>query len=111
MAQLPHIDQAFIESDKISGYLLSDNHPVGGPKSAFFKRFGFDAQRPDELTVALLDHAHANDAEALPSSQHGTKYEITGPLHCPDGRMPQVKAVWIIDAGEIAPRFVTAVPA
>jgi len=40
----------------------------------------------------------------------GTKYEIEGPLNCPDGRSPQVRTVWQVDTDELAPRLITAYP-
>ena len=110
MSTLPNVAIAVIEQGKICDYLLSDPHPVGGPKAAFFKSFGFNINNPDELAEALLAHAKAHPAVALPPTVHGQKYEISGPLACPDGRLPHVKAVWIVDAGQTIPRLVTAVP-
>jgi hypothetical protein len=40
----------------------------------------------------------------------GTKYAIIGPLTGPNGRVAEIVTVWIILAGEDAPRFVTAYP-
>ena len=111
MAPLPNADNAFVEPGKMANYLLSDTHAIGAPKARFFKRFGFTASHPDELTAALLLHAKSHDAVAQPPTIHGTKYVVTGPLPCPDGRLPLIKAVWVVDAGQTAPRFVTAVPA
>ena len=110
MALLPNSSQAIVEPEKISGYLLNGAHPVGGPKARFFKSYGFSSARPDELAHSLLDHAEMFDAIPMPPTAHGRKYEISGPLAAPDGRMPRVKAVWIIDAGQTLPRLVTAVP-
>lgn len=41
MAKLPNVENAYVEHEKIVSYLLNDDHNVGGPKSRFFKRFGF----------------------------------------------------------------------
>ena len=40
----------------------------------------------------------------------GTRYIIEGPRITPNGRQLQVRAVWFIDEGGQAPRFVTAYP-
>ncbi len=69
MSTLPNVDTAIVEPEKISDYLLSDPHPVGGPKAAFFKSFGFSIDKPDELTAALLEHAKAHAAVALAPPQ------------------------------------------
>ena len=110
MAQLPNADQAIVPERKITAYLLDDSHPSGGPKSAFFKRFGFTADQPDVLATALRIHASTHEVAATHATVRGVKYEISGPLASPDGRMPVVKSVWIIRIHETIPRFVTAVP-
>ncbi len=51
------------------------------------------------------------DYSDLQSTPSGTKYKITGPLICPDGRTPRTLTVWIIDDGATDPRLVTAYPA
>lgn len=90
-------------------YLLSPTHPKGRVKAAFFLGFGFSLSDWTVLRDTLLDHARLHDAVAQASNRFGTKYIISGPLRCPDGRLPIVKAAWIIDAGQSAPRFVSAV--
>jgi hypothetical protein len=110
MPGLPNAHLAIVEPRKITHYLLSDTHPVGGPKSIFLKSFGFDIQKPEVLANALLRHAAAFEAVVLQSSPFGVNYAVRGPLLVPDGRSPLVKTVWIIDTGRSVPRFVTAVP-
>ena len=110
MPLLPNAGIAVVDPAKITHYLLSATHPVGAPQAAFFKTFGFSADQPQVLADALLKHAKTFEAMTLPATVHGTEYEISGPLASPDGRMPRVRSVWIIDAGQSIPRFVTAVP-
>lgn len=110
MPHLPNADHAIVPERKITAYLLDDNHPSGGSKSGFFKRFGFEADEPDVLAVSLRAHAAAHDIVVTRTTVRGVKYEISGPLAAPDGRMPIVKTVWIIRINETIPRFVTAVP-
>ncbi len=43
-------------------------------------------------------------------TEYGTKYAIIGPLTGLNGRVAEIVTVWIILAGEDAPRFVTAYP-
>ena len=103
MPRLPNADRAIIAPEKITRYLLDDSHPVGGHKARFFKMFGFRADEPEALVKALLLHAATLDAVTLPPDSNGTKYEIGGPMPCPDGRIPTVKSVWIIRPGETEP--------
>ncbi len=106
--KLPNLDRAFIEAPKISGYLLSEEN--SGGKSAFFVTFGFTLDQPEVLHHALLAHASAHEVINFSETMHGIKYIIEGEIHTPDGRMPQVRSVWIVDRGYTTPRFVTAYP-
>ena len=47
---------ALISREKVTGYLLSDLHPVGRYKAAFFARLGYSARAPEvfERDVAAL---------------------------------------------------------
>jgi hypothetical protein len=108
--RLPNAENAIVADRKITHYLLSSDHPKGRAKAAFFSRFGFTLDDPVVLAKALLEHASANSVVAVHTSHSGVKYEISGPLAAPDGRLPIVKSVWIVDAGNPIPRFVTAVP-
>jgi len=79
-------------------------------KARFFKGFGFRREAPEQLAAALLAHAAGHDVSELQPTPFGVKFLIEGPLKAPDGRAPIVKAVWVVEAGSTAPRFVTAYP-
>ena len=108
--KLPYVEQAFVDEDKITGYLLSETHSGGQDKQAFFTRFGFSVAQWEVMAEALVQHAHDHDVVSETSTPHGTKYVVEGPLSTPDERNPAVRTVWIIDTGETAPRLVTAYP-
>jgi hypothetical protein len=110
MPTLPNAERAYVAPEKITRYLLDEGHPVGGPKARFLQRFGFDIAAPDVLEKALLLHATLDSILVLPPDIHGTRYVISGPMPCPDGRLPTVKSVWIIGPGYTVPRFVTLMP-
>jgi hypothetical protein len=110
MPALPNTTSAIVAPEKITRYLLDYSHPRGGAKAAFFESFGFSQVAWHELRDALLVHAATNAVVAVHSTSSGMKYEISGPLPAPDGRIPAVKSVWIIDTGSTVPRFITAVP-
>ena len=108
--ELPNSDRALVDRSKITDYLLALDHPEGSSKAQFFERFGFKATAWEILAEALIAHARANAVASMFQSKYGTKYRIEGPLVCPDGRSPSIRAVWIIDAGSDVPRLVTAHP-
>ena len=107
---LPNADDALVEQSKIADYLLAFDHPEGASKAEFFSSFGFTAGDWQDLAYALVEHARAHPVSSMMKSSYGTKYGIDGPIHCPDGRTPSIRAVWIIDAGGQNPRLVTAHP-
>ena len=106
---MPHAERAIVPMEKITEYLLSRTHAVGSRKAAFFRQFGFKENAPDVLRNALIAHAAAYMVSRELDSIHGKKYEVSGPLATPSGRLPMVKTVWMA-AGGTPPRLVTAIP-
>lgn len=108
--KLPHRDRLQIPKAKVVHYLLSSTHRAGRGKAKFFSAFGFQISAWEELANALQQHARESDIALSEDTQFGTRYVIEGSLVAPNGRQLQVRAVWFIDAGSQAPRFVTAYP-
>jgi hypothetical protein len=106
--KLPNLENAQVENRKITEYLLSEDN-LGG-KSGFFAAFGFSIAQWTTLRDALVEHAVTHEIAHMIETKHGVKYIIEGEMRTPDGRAPQVRVVWIVDAGKDAPRFVTAYP-
>jgi hypothetical protein len=107
--RVPAADQAFIAKEKLVDYLLDADHPDGGPKARVFGHAGFSGDKPEEFEQALRQQHLTRDAEPGKSSPFGKKYEITGPLAGPSGKV-LVTSVWIIRNGESIPRLITVVP-
>jgi hypothetical protein len=107
---LPNAEHAEIPRQKITEYLLSNTHPYGRHKAAFFTRFGFSGEQWQELAVALLRHAQDNPVAKQESSPFGERYVVDGIIEAPDGRTPMLRSVWFIETGADNPRFVTAYP-
>ena len=107
---LPNARRAIVERAKIVDYLLAPEHPEGAGKAEFFTHFGFVAAEWEALADALLMHARTHPVSSKSESNYGTKYRIEGPIRCPNGRSPSIRAVWIIDSGTDTPRLVTAHP-
>jgi hypothetical protein len=108
--RLPNGEHAYIQSAKLGAYLLSLTHPKGMAKAKFLRGLGFNDSNVDLLEQGLLEIAHSIDVSQVVVTAHGTKYIIEGELLTPSGRVAQLITVWIIDAGQDRPRFVTAYP-
>lgn len=111
MNRLPNAHLAVVDERKVTAYLLSDTHPAGRAKAAFFRRYGFSAASSEILRDALLDHGRTADVVSTMETDYGIKYIVDGPLSAPDGRNPRLRAVWFITTGDAVPRLVTAYPA
>jgi hypothetical protein len=108
--KLPGAHRAIVPPEKVRDYLLSTTSPRARGKAAFFRALGFQACNWEALQSALLDIARSGDARAGRASEFGTKYEVRATMTGPAGRLAVVKTVWIIEAGDDQPRFVTAYP-
>lgn len=108
--KLPNGDIAVVPRLKVVGYLLSSTHRTGRAKAAFFTRFGFSAQRWEELAHALIEHAVEHDLAKTEESPFGARYVVEGTIRTPDGRDPPIRSVWFLESGKQTPRFVTAYP-
>ena len=108
--ELPNREQAFVQPIKLTGYLLSETHSVGRSKAKFFRDLGFNEDTVSLLEQELLAIARSQKVTETMSTVHGVKYVIVGKIGTPINRMVSILTVWIIDAGEQFPRFITARP-
>jgi hypothetical protein len=111
MNRLPNAHLAVIDESKITGYLLSDIHPTGRSKAAYFCQFGFEASSWRILRDALTGHLETSEVISVVKSEFGTKYIVEGVLSTPDRRKPRIIVVWFVATGTIVPKLVTAYPA
>ncbi len=108
--KLPNSDQAIVDREKITHYLLSTSHPDGAPKAAFFNSFGFQSQNWGTLADAFRKHCTVNPVSKRVDSQYGIRYSVDGKLETPDGRNPLLRSIWVIETDSKTPRLVTAYP-
>lgn len=111
MSHLPNAEAAVVDEHKVTAYLLSDSHPAGRAKAAFFRLHGFQGSAWKILRDALLSHARTAGVIATVATEFGMKYILDGPFVVPDGRWPHLRTVWFVAKGETVPRLVTAYPA
>ena len=107
---MPNRKGAFIQSEKLTGYLLSETHSVGKSKAKFFRELGFDEENVAILEKDLLKIALFQEVTETVTTQHGIKYVIVGTINIPRSKQVNILTVWIIDLGQETPRFVTARP-
>lgn len=105
----PDAERAVVPEEKIRDYLLNLNHPVGGPKAAWFASIGYRIEDWEDLADDLLMLArNVEDFLAKPSA-FGVKYEVRGQIGRPGHRPAEVVTVWIVE-GNCSPRMITAYP-
>ena len=107
---LPNSDRAVIDAAKVPDYLLSEAHPVGRFKAAFFVSLGYSRDHWELLRDDLLALARAGSAAPGKTSVFGRTFSVDGMLTGPSGRSADIRTVWIIRAKEDLPRFITAFP-
>ena len=105
----PDAEHAIVTEEKLREYLLNLDHPVGGPKAAWFASIGYTLENWRELADDLMALARTSDEFVAKPSPYGVKYEVTGRIGRPGHRPALVVSVWIVE-GNSAPRLVTAYP-
>jgi hypothetical protein len=110
MSKLPNRKNAYIATDKIEKYLLSETHSVGQSKAKFFRLLGYNETNFETLITELVAIANTEEVKEIFASAHGVKYVINGRLLTPSGQLANVKTIWIIEKNHSQPRFVTAYP-
>ena len=108
--KLPNADEAIVPRHKLENYLLDLAHPIGGGKARFFLSFGFRREEWNLLADAFRKHAQENPVANSISDAEGVTYLIEGLLETPFGRRPRARTIWLIETGQVAPRFITAYP-
>ncbi len=108
--KLPNMERAVVPMEKLTAYLLSETHPDGAPKAAFYRRFGYGLSNWQDLAQALLNHAAEHDTVREEVTPFGVRYVIEGPLSAADDRRPNLRWIWFLDTGTDIPRLVTAYP-
>lgn len=108
--KLPRNQEAIVPEDKISGYLLSESHPVGKAKARYFRKIGYTEKNVAQTREDLIKIVVTNAVSEEVSTLFGVKYIVDGDVVSPNGTRARPRTVWIIEIGEDLPRFVTAYP-
>lgn len=104
---MPNASDAVVAIEKLRDYCLSATHPRGKHKARVFRAvLRLTARDAEELQLALLAAAAANDAEEGIMDQFGSRYTVDFDFIRGDVSA-RIRSSWIIRRGELAPRFVT----
>jgi hypothetical protein len=107
---LPNRENAYIPQEKLTAYLLSESHSTGQAKAKYLRIVGFNESNVDLLRQGLLSIAQSFEVIDTSTTSHGEKFVIDGGVQAPNGNVIRLRTIWIIDVGQINPRFVTAYP-
>ena len=99
-----------VDREKITDYLLNSAHRYGASKARFFAEFGFAIEAWELLAEALREHGRTQEVARERETGFGPRYVVEGELNTPIGRRPQVRTVWQLDRGAVAPRLISAYP-
>lgn len=108
---IPNAEAAQIAPEKLTDYLLNEDHPVGKSKANWFRSLGYDeANAALVLNRDLLELVLKSDGFSAKPSPFGTKYVVEGTITSPSGKTVNVTTVWIVETDDSVPRLVTAFP-
>jgi hypothetical protein len=108
--KVPYSEQAYIEREKFTQYLLNFDHPDGASKAVFYDALGFNLSNVDELEIEPLRIVDNNEINTMNENLHGTKYVVIGMLYGKQERTRLLKTVWLIEKNKTYPRLITAYP-
>ena len=108
--KMPNRENLYLETSKLSEYLLSSANASGRHKASFFRRFGYNAENINEFAEALKYHGLTQEVTRVVDTPYGTRYNVEVPIDTPDGRNPRIRTVWQIEPGLPGPRLITAFP-
>ncbi len=105
--KLPNGGRAIVEIGKLRSYCLDFVHPRGRHKArVFLAALGLSASDAEELRMALIRAAAAEEARIGQSDKHGTRYTLDCRIDR-GGKSAVVRSHWIVRQGDDVPRFVT----
>src|SRR5438128_1510141 len=101
---LPNAQDAEIDPSKLRDYLLSQVHPVGRFKAAFFTTLGYSNAQWEVLRDDLFVLALTAPTSLEKASPFGRIFQLDGILQGPSGRSAAIRTVWIVSPTDDRPR-------
>lgn len=103
-------DKTYIDSRKLSDYLLNPAHPEGATKAQYLSEMGYNQENYHILESDLRNQHLNRDVQSGKVSNYGVKYEIIAPLIGPNGEKRLVRSVWMIRKNDTFARLITLIP-
>lgn len=106
--RMPNGDRAIVPDDKLTGFLLNEEHPEQPGHAVLFRQLlGIVRENPEPLREALVHAAAQHPASPGQPSPYGSKYEVRFDMTGIRGTYT-ILSVWMIEHGSEVPRLVTA---
>jgi hypothetical protein len=104
---LPNARDAIIEIQKVTGYALNPDHPIGRAKACVFATaLGYTTTNMPDLIAAIRLGILSCPAVRGLTDAFGTRYIVDMPITGPAGQAV-VRTGWIVEIGTTTPRLVT----
>ena len=105
---LPNVEKATINPNKLTGYALNPEHPVGGNKARVFESaLGYNQSNANDLMNQIYEKLPQNEAILGKLDQYGQRYTSDIPITGPNGNTVNVRTGWIIKTGSDVPELTT----
>ena len=105
---LQNSDKATIDKNKLTGYALNPEHPVGGHKAKVFESaLGYNQSNVDDLIEQVRLGAGSSPAVLGNATNYGQQVIVDMPIEGINGSSAIVRTGWFFDNGSGVPRLAT----
>lgn len=106
---LPSADRAFIEGEKLGGYVLSPEHGRGQHKARVFSSaLGIGREDWEYMRDQILERIPSAAVATVRVTSFGTLFDVPILLDGLNGATHEVTTAWIVAEDDDAPRLVSA---
>ena len=105
MPLLPNAEFAFVPMEKLTGYVLNPEHPVGKHKAAVFEAvLGITMADANYLMDKIMEAAQTQEAIPTRHDEFGQRYQVEFEIDR-NGRRATILTAWIWEPKELSPRL------
>jgi hypothetical protein len=106
--RLPNSINASTIQEKIQGYFLNSNHPVGKHKAKVLNSvLGYHYENWVELSDKIFNAVQTSLVSEIKTTEYGTKYKVPITIVGKKNKSMILNTVWQIDNNSNIPRFIT----
>lgn len=103
MSLLPNAEFALVPMEKLTGYALNPDHPVGKHKAAVFETIlGITTADANYLRDKIMEAVLTHDAKPTRQDEFGQRYQIEFEVER-NGRSATILTAWIWEPNELSP--------